>query len=169
MGGSSSKEDETEEEQQPLINNGIVEKEEGGFHLIELHIPTVGVGFVFIFMVALAAALFLWIRKWYKRRLRRHSRHGRQLDPMSVEMGVSPGFRPALFPDQTGMLRLQQIPTMNYMRPYEAPLQRYEPGRIVDEPPAAAPQPGAVVNRQRAVPVPQPRHHQEDPDEIAII
>ena len=141
MGKSNSKPETTAGDDSHAVNNGIVESESGGFHLVELHMPTVGAGIFFFIFVAAAAALFLWIRR--KCRKGHFSRRRQQPVANPFEMFSSPqAFRPVLMPDPSGMMHLQAaalqprnlaLPSP-YVRPFDPAPQRYEPGRIEEEP-----------------------------------
>ena len=67
MGGSSSKEDDPKEDKSSGKEQ-IVETS-SGFHLFEIHIPTVNKGMGFIVVVILVAVLLLWAFKHLRKRM----------------------------------------------------------------------------------------------------
>ena len=177
MGGKSSKTEETTEE---VTNNGIIEKESGGFHLVEIHLPTVGAGLFFFIFVALGALLFIWVRRRCQRG-RRRTRH-RDHDPSFAnpfDSLSSQSFRPVLMPDpHTGMLQLQPAalsprsvalpaPSSVYFPPFEPRSQRFEPGRIEDAPRERAPAAAAPSPARRPIPVAR-SSIEEDSDVVVI-
>ena len=62
----------TQTKETSLVNKGVMTSETGGFHVFEVHMPTVGTGIVTILLLALVAFLirFIWMRA--KRAQRRH-------------------------------------------------------------------------------------------------
>ena len=64
MGGSSSKDEEKKPEssaRQDIIYDQQVNSSEGGFHLVEIHLGTLGKGTLFVFFLLLAALGVLWV------------------------------------------------------------------------------------------------------------
>lgn len=86
MGNKNSGTQKTEKTT-AVDNEGVIESESGGFHVFELHLPTVGAGGFFIILVAVGVVFALWAY----RRCKRH--FGRQVvvpsrsdvDPVSEE------------------------------------------------------------------------------------
>jgi hypothetical protein len=74
MGGSDSKESEATK---PMENKGIVESS-SGFHILEIHVPTVGYGFVFIIIAMVVAMIAYACYRKLKRRWTHPGRHRRQ-------------------------------------------------------------------------------------------
>ena len=71
---------ETSNEEATLDNDGIVENTSGGFHVVEIHAPTVGVGIGMVLFVIFAAALALYCLRRFKRHLQVQD-HRRQRRP----------------------------------------------------------------------------------------
>ena len=76
MGAKHSGHEENKEES-TFENKGVVANESGGFHVLEIHAPTVGMGLIFVIVVALAAVTFIACYRRFKRRVSRAAHHNR--------------------------------------------------------------------------------------------
>ena len=66
MGGSSSKDDNEDKSKE----KEEIQETSTGFHLVEIHMPTVGKGIGFIVFVMIAAVLLLWAIRALKKRMK---------------------------------------------------------------------------------------------------
>lgn len=74
MGAKHSGHEENTEETK-LDNKGVIANESGGFHIFEIHAPTVGVGLVFCIAVGIAAVTIIHCFRRFKRRVGRAHQH----------------------------------------------------------------------------------------------
>ena len=101
MGGSSSKPEEDTDKSQG--KEEIIEQSTG-FHIVEIHLPTVNKGLGFLVLVCIAAVLLVWahrvLRKKMKARERREATRGTTNQPGLLPLTCSPsemGQRPGMY------------------------------------------------------------------------
>lgn len=82
MGGSSSKPEEKADKSQ--AKEEIIEQS-SGFHIVEIHIPTVNKGIGFLVFLAIATVALVWLYRTLRRRMKaRHEREARGTNHLSL-------------------------------------------------------------------------------------
>ena len=103
MGASKSK---TVADHPVSINKGVEESTRGGFHVLEVHMPTVGAGVGFIAVVLILACVAYAIYRKMRRRIQQRAAVGVRHPSLWSQAGDSAAFQrfPAVY------FRAQQFP-----------------------------------------------------------
>ena len=132
MGGSATKEVEKD-----TTNEGNSLRETGGFHVLEIHAPTAGLGLMGVVLLLLAAGAMLAFARWLRRRLAKRQERRRHGFP-AMSTGPWPPYPPptpeAMWPNYWPMFMMlremqQQDVRLPPVRPLPAPRRTLVAGR----------------------------------------
>ena len=105
----------------PVKNEGIIESS-SGFHVLEIHVPTIGYGLTFvIFFIVTAACLFACLKK-LKRQWSRPPQENHRYRPHPFQWADTPTFSPMHGMPMTLMnSRFQELPQEETRRKWQDP------------------------------------------------
>lgn len=84
-----------------VTNNGNMESERGGFHFIEIHLPTVNAGIVTLVILAALGVAGWFLARWCRRRMRRfEAKELRRARERDVELGRTRPSAPSVPPSE---------------------------------------------------------------------